>query len=65
MGFFPLSGEATKGEKKISPRVTKGTFYFPHEWLSRSGENKFPHEWRSHEWGNLFLPRLLSHEWGK
>ena len=65
MGFFPLSGEATKGEKEIFPWITKGTLYFPQEWLSRNGESKFPHELRSSEWGNLFLPWLLSHEWGK
>ena len=65
MGFFPLSGEATKGEKEIFPWITKGTSYFPQEWLSRNGKDKFPHEQRSCEWGNLFLPWLLSHEWGK
>ena len=65
MGFFPLSGEATKGEKEIFPWITKGTLYFPQEWLSRNGKDKFPHEQRSCEWGNLFLPWLLSHEWGK
>ena len=45
--------------------ITKGTLYFPHEWLSRNSENKFPHERRSREWGNFFLLWLLSHEWGK
>ena len=49
----------------ISPWITKGTLYFPHEWLSRNSENKFPHERRSREWGNFFLLWLLSHEWGK
>ena len=65
MGFFPLSSNATKGEKEIFPWITKGTSYIPQEWLSRNGEDKFPHEQRSCEWGNLFLPWLLSHEWGK
>ena len=66
VGFFPIwVAPATNMGKKFSSWVTNGTFYFPHEWLSRSGENKFPHEWRSHEWGNLFSPLLLSHSWGK
>ena len=55
-GFFPLSGNATKGEKKIFPSITKGTSYFPQEWLSRNGKDKFLHEQRSCEWRNLFLP---------
>ena len=55
-GIFPRSGEATTGEIKISPGVTKGTFYFPQEWLSRIGEEKFPQERRSRDWGNFFSP---------
>ena len=56
-GIFPRSGEATIGEIKISPGVTKGTFYFPQEWLSRIGEEKFPQERWSRDWGNENFPR--------
>ena len=65
MGFFPLSGEATKGEKEIFPWITKGTLYFLHSWLSSHGKNKFPHSLLRSSWGNLLSPFLLSHSWGK
>ena len=64
-GIFLLEWRSHERGKKISPWITKGTLYFPQEWLSRRGEKKFHHEWRSHEWWNFFLPQLLSHEWGK
>ena len=64
-GIFPHDRRSREWGKEISPWITKGTLYFPHEWLSRNSENKFPHERRSREWGNFFLLWLLSHEWGK
>ena len=64
MGFSRHEWRSHECGKKISPWVTKGTFPFPHEWLSRNSEKWFPHERRSREWGNSFLLWLLSHEWG-
>ena len=53
----PVVWKNREGEIKISPGVTKGTFYFPQEWLSRIGEEKFPQERRSRDWGNENFPR--------
>ena len=46
-------------------RIPMQVMNFPHEWLSRRGEEKIHHERRSREWWIFFLPQLLSHEWGK
>ena len=53
----PMVWKNREGEIKISSLVTKGTFYFPQEWLSRIGEEKFPQERRSRDWGNENFPR--------
>ena len=50
---------------EISPFVTKGTFPFPHSWLSSHSKKEFPHSWLRRSWGNHFSLFLLSHSWGK
>ena len=58
MDFFPT-------EWLSKPRVGKNNFpmdderripvtVFPHDSLSRCGENKSYHNWQSHEWYNFF-----------